>query len=322
MKLSSILLVLVGGFFFIACGEEKSPIKELTPGWNRSISNPVFRDLIPEENYQVASDPHVFYDGEGSLKMIYSGDVDGFSSIKLAQGTSPSSWEKEGPLLYEVGPSGKDVHKETAFYRKASNGKHQIYYIGYVDGQTYQSEVYLAEADQLTGPYMQIQNPVVPRGTLAGKDVYLITSPSIVEHQGKLFMCFLGWNDAPDEVSEIWVIGATSTDDGHTWTDFQIVDTRIGAEGQVTKIKENEFVAVRTGPYEDKEAIYYATASHPFGPWEEQSEPVIIQQDPIFEKDEVIAPQITVDPETEEEYLYYTGADYQNGWWVMLATKN
>ncbi|MEQ6166181.1 hypothetical protein AAOE16_03215 [Ekhidna sp. MALMAid0563] len=321
MRLGSILLILIIGFFFATCGDEEPTIIDVSSEWNRSNLNPVFRDLIPEENYEVASDPHVFYDENGSLKMIYSGDMDGHTSIKLANGTSPSNWEKDQALLYEVGSSGRDIHKETAFYRKSSSGKHQIYYIGYSNVETYQSEVYMAEADQLTGPYTQMELPVVPRGTLANKDVYLITSPSIVEHEDKLFMCFLGWNDSPGEVTEIWVIGATSTDDGHSWTDFQIVDTRIGAEGQVTKVKENEFVAVRTSTYQDKEAIFYATASHPFGPWNEQSEPILIQQNPVFEKDEVIAPQITIDPDTGEEYLYYTGADHQAGWWIMLATK-
>lgn len=322
MKAILLLIATSTCFIFSSCETDDQDSKEeFVSEWKRDVDNPVFRDLIPSENYQAASDPHVFYDDNGSLYMIYTGDNDGVASIKLAKGTSLNQWEVQTALLFDVGPSGQDISKETAFYRKSSTGKHQIYYIGYEDENSYQSQIFLAEADELTGPYTQLAQPVVPRGSLAGKDVYLITSPSVVEDEDKLHICFLGWDDSPEEVTEVWVMGATSSDDGHTWSDYQLVDTRIGMEGQVTKINENEFVAVRSGVFGDQEAIYYATASHPFGPWEELNDPIMIQNDPTLEKDEIIAPQITIDPVTGEEYLYYTGADYQTGWWVMLATK-
>ena len=301
--------------------DESPPPTELASEWTRDTENPVFRDVIPTENYQAASDPHVFYDEDDALRMVYTGDVDGVASIKLARGTSLNEWEVHRTLLFEVGPSGKDVSKETAFYRKAANGKHQIYYIGYEDEASYQSEVYLAEADALEGPYTQMDAPVVPRGTSAGKEVYLITSPSVVSHQGQLYMSFLGWNNAPEAVTEVWVIGATSTDGGHTWSDFKLVDTSIGMEGQVTKINDSTFVSVRTSDFNGKEAIYLGQASHPFGPWEELPDPILVQEEPTLEKDEIIAPQITIDPTSGEQYLYYTGADYQTGWWVMLARE-
>ncbi|PWN07225.1 hypothetical protein [Rhodohalobacter mucosus] len=310
-------------FFTFSSCEDDNPASsdDFASEWIRSAENPVLRDLIPAENYEGAGDPHVFFDEDGSLKMIYSGDANGVISIKLAEGTSLTEWEKKGALLFEVGPSGKDISKETSFYRKSFDGKHQIYYIGYADEDSYEAEIYLAEADNLTGPYMQMENPVVPRGNIAGKEVYLMTSPSVVEYEGKLYMTFLGWNDSPDKVTEVWVLGAISDDDGYTWTDFQVVDTRIGMEGQVTKVSENEFVSVRTGTYGDREAIYYATSSSPFGPWDESPQPILVQEDSSLEKDEIIAPQITIDPVTGEEYLFYTGADHQSGWWIMLAEK-
>ena len=314
-------------FCWLSC--DKEDVKQRTieeplsnpNGWIKEANNPIFRDLIPSENYEVASDPHVFFDNDGSLKMIYSGDNNGFNGIKLATGSRINQWEAEGTLILNSLPSGEDRSKETPFYRKAANGKHQIYYIGYADEKTYQSQVYLAESDEIDGPYVQLDQPVIPRGIMAGKDVYLITSPSVVEYQGQLYMTFLAWNNNPELVSGVWVIGATSTDNGHTWTDFQEVDTKIAMEGQVTKVGENEFVAVRTGEYRDDEAIFYATATHPFGPWTEAAEPIITKSDPAFEKDEIIAPQITIDPTNGEEHLFYTGADHQKGWWIMLATK-
>jgi len=306
-----------------SCEKENEPNTDnLSNGWVRFEDNPVFRDTVLNVpyDYEVASDAHVFFDENSSLKMIYTGDVNEVVSIKLATGNSWTDWEKVTPLLYEPNSAGTDVFKETAFYRKSSTGKHQIYYIGYEGEDTYESQIFLAEADSLTGEYYQYPQPVIPKGTIAGKDVYCITSPSIMEHESELYIVFIGWNAHPDEVSEVWMIGAKSTDEGHTWTDFQLVDTPIGMEGQVTKTPDGSFIAVSTGDYDNTEAIFYATANHPFGPWNENDEPILIQAGAPYEKDEIIAAQITIDENTGEQYLCYTGADYQKGYWIMLAT--
>lgn len=308
--------------FLAACDKQESssgPIADA--GWKRSDQNPVLRDVYPDGSYQSASDGHIFFDANGNIKMIYSGDVNDNSSIKLAAGTSVSNWQVETALLFEPNSENTDIHKETPFYRKAANGKHQIFYIGYQDNTSYQSQIFLAESDNLYGPYDQIAEPVVPRGNLAGKSVYCITSPSILEHNGLLHIMFIGWNASPQDVSEVWIIGATSADEGHSWTDFQLIETPIGMEGQVTKTGNSSYVAVRTGQYNDKEAIFYATAPHPFGPWAHNESPILIKDGSVLERDEIIAPQITIDPQSGEEYLFYTGADYQTGWWMMLAKK-
>lgn len=286
--------------------------------WSRE-AGPIYRDSIIGEDYESASDPHVFYDND-SLYMIYSGDYNGLSSIKLAKGTAVDDWEFGTTLLGDVGPSGLDEGKETAYYRKDKNGKHQIYYIGYLDNELYESQIFLAEADNLTGPYVQMDAPIVPRGLVAGEELYCMTSPSVVEHEGVLYLSFIGWNNSPSEVTEVWIIGATSSDSGHSWEDFQIVETRIGMEGQVTKVGENNFVSVRTGEFADDDAIFYATASHPFGPWIENDQPILLRAGPPFEKDEIIGPQIFVDS-VGNETLFYTGADYQIGWWIMIAQE-
>ena len=320
MKKISIVLVVASLLAFIgSCN--KNNIEPTIVEWKRVPQNPIYRDLIPSENYQAASDAHVFFDENNQLKMIYTGDYNGKPAIKLASGSSWTNWTKDTTLIYLTSSSGLDSNKETGFYRKSLSGKHQIYYIGYDDENTYKAQIYLAEADSLTGPYTQETQPVVSRGMIAGKNVYAMTSPSIVEYQGLLYMTFIGWDASPDNVSEVWIIGATSSDDGHTWSNFQIVDTKIGMEGQVTKTTDGKFIAVRTSDYENKEAIYYSTATHPFGPWTENKNPILIQAGAPFEKDEIIAPQITIDPITNKQYLYYTGADYQVGWWIMLAEQ-
>ncbi len=308
-----------------SCEKENGPDPDnLSNGWIRFENNPVFRDTVLNVpyDYEVASDAHVFFDDNSSLKMIYSGDVNEKISIKLASGSSWSNWAKVKPLLYEANSAGSDIYKETSFYRKSSTGKHQIYYIGYENEETYESQIFLAEADSLTGEYYQYPQPVIPKGTIAGKDVYCITSPSIMEHEGELYIVFIGWNAHPNEVTEVWIMGAKSSDEGHTWTDFQLVDTKIGMEGQVTKTPDGSFIAVRTGEHENEEAIFYAKANHPFGPWNEDDEPILIQAGAPYEKDEIIAAQITFDANSGKQYLYYTGADYQKGYWIMLATMD
>lgn len=315
-----ICLLLLFSLVFQACEKDNLEVDNLeVKEWSRE-SDPVLRDTIISENYQVASDAHVFLDGD-TLRMIYTGDVNGKPAIKLARSFTLNNWEPSMTLLGSVGPSGLDSHKETGFYRRSSNGKHQIYYIGYDSEATYEAQIFLAEADSIRGPYTQMNAPVVSKGTIAGKDVYCMTSPSVVEHQGTLYMTFIGWDDSPNNVTEVWVMGATSNDEGHTWSNFQIVDTRIGMEGQVTQVNNSEFVAVRTGEFENKEAIFYSTASHPFGPWTENEKPILIQAGPPLEKDEIIAPQIFIEPVSGEEILFYTGADHSIGWWIMMARE-
>ena len=291
------------------------PASEL---WQRYPDGPVFRDPIPGAGYQVASDPHVFL-ADGALRMVYTGDDQGYSTIKLAAGSDWDTWQVVGSLLAETGPSGLDRNKETPFYRRTAAGKHQIYYIGYADEDTYQAQLFLAEADSLRGPYQRMAQPIIPRGTMAGKEVYCITSPSVVSHEGKLYLSFLAWNDAPARVSQVWVMGATSTDEGHSWSEVKQVEVPIGMEGQVTRVRAGAFVAVRTGGQAGREAIFYATAAHPFGPWREQDTPLLRQAGAPYETDEIIAPQLTLDPATGQPVLYYTGANYRIGWWVMLA---
>lgn len=318
MKAFSQISLLLISLFLFGCDENES----LDTGeWKRDANNPVFRDIYAGGAYQSASDGHIFYDENGALHMIYSGDVNDKSSIKLAKGTSLTEWKAEKPLLFEANNTGLDINKETAFYRKSKNGKHQIYYIGYPDENTYQSQIFLAEADQLEGPYKQMDQPIIPRGEIAGKFVYLITSPSVVEHDGKLHIVFIGWNKAPAEVDNIWIIGATSEDEGHTWSDFQLVDTPIGMEGQLTKTPDGQFIAVSTQEYKNSQGLFYAKSAHPFGPFETNETPIISRDNSELEKDDIIAPQITFDPNTGKEHLFYTGAEYQKGWWMMLATK-
>ena len=290
--------------------------------WERHPDNPVYRDEIP--GYEVASDGHVFFDPSGQLRMIYTGDADDHTSIKMATGSAYDSWTEVGTVLPgDQTPSGEDSGKETAFYHYAEAvEKHQIYYIAYADGDTdtaYEAEIYLAQADAVEGPYEMPDTPIVPKGTYAGREVYLMTSPSVVEHEGDLYLTFIGWDAPPDRVSAIWLLGAVSTDHGQSWGPVEEVETPIGAEGQVTKGPDGMYYAARTGEYGNDEAIYLARAEHPFGPYDEIPEPILTKGSWRWEGDEIIAPQVTFDPIQKRAFLYHTGARHIKGWWMMVS---
>jgi len=282
---------------------------------------PVLRDdeVADESEYEAASDGHVFFDADGALRMIYSGDIEGFAGPKLATGTDWDIWEREGAVMAPAGEDDPDRYKETPFYRVASDGTHQLFYIGYPEEEEYQSQIYLATSDTLEGPYVRTGDPVVPRGEQDGKDVYLMTSPSVVEHEGELFMVYLAWNDSPRRVDTVWVMAATSSDDGYTWGDIREVEVPVGMEGQITKGPDGKFYATSMRGYERTEAIFLARADHPLGPYEDLPDPLLVKEGRPWEIHEANAPQVAFDPETRTAYLFYVGASYLFGWWVMLA---
>lgn len=292
---------------------------EFNRDWRRS-AGPIFRSPEAGGFYEVASDSHVF-SSQGQLWMIFSGDDSEHISIKLARANAQGEWEEQSVLL---GPSlGHDalqyLEKETAFYHLAANGEHQIYFIGYPDQTTYESQIFLATSNQLEGPYTILPQPVVNRGVIANKSVATITSPSIMEVDGNLQMVFLGW-DSFANVSQVYSIGATSVDNGRTWGNFQVVEVPIGMEGQITRTPSGRYVATRTGEYNDTEALFIACAEQPFGPYQIQSEPILVMAGAPWEVDEITGSQVYYDPKTKRPTLYYTGADQDSGWWILSAT--
>jgi len=298
-------------------------VLESLTNWTRHPDNPVYRDPCP--GYEVAADSHVFHDSSGTLRMIYTGDHDGHTSIKMANGSAYDIWKELGLLLPgDHTPTGEASGRETAFYHFVpSSNKHQIYYIAYQaeDPDTaYAAEIYLAEADSIEGPYSMPENPIVSRGTLAGEDVHLMTSPSVVEHEGRLYLAFLAWNAPPTVVTMVWPMGTVSEDNGQTWGPVRKIEAPIGMEGQITKGPDGLYYTVSTRDYLDSEAIFLARSEDPFGPYDEEiSTPLIEQAGQPWELHEVIAPQLVFNPISRRAYLYYTGADYAKGYWVMVT---
>ncbi len=280
--------------------------------WTR-VDGPVLRDYEKQFNYEVASDIHVFRDEDGGLHAVYTGPnpAEDVSSIKLASTAEHTAWEPGQVVLSSAASPMPQLHKETAFYRRADAGQHQIFYIGYADQTVYQSQIFLAEADELVGPYTPIGAPVVAGGEQAGNDVFTITSPSIVEHLGVLYMVYCAW-DAFTEVTIVWVHGATSEDDGKTWSIVGEVDVPVCMEGSFTRGPDGKFYAVAT----TEEGFTLGRSDEPFGPYTMLPEPALTPAGLPWEK-EIVAPQILFEP--GRAYLYYTGVDEAVGWWTMLA---
>lgn len=280
---------------------------------------PVLRDQIFFGLYEAASDGHVFITDEGRLAMIYSGDDSGQSSIKLAFGDDWATWEEWGVLLGPSKQPGAVNHKETSFYFRMSPTDHRIYFIGYDDEDTYQSSIYMAQAPHLTGPWAILEQPVIPRGPTDGRDVYLITSPSVFEYDGRLIMAWLGWNGFED-VTEVWSFTATSQLDGIVWQNPIETDVPIGMEGQITTRPDGGFVAVSTRQTRTGlEGIFAFCADDPLGPWTPIPEPLLTLAKDRWEVDEIIAPSIVYDPDTSAPYLFYTAAEHAKGWRMMMA---
>ncbi|BAM05040.1 glycoside hydrolase family protein [Phycisphaera mikurensis] len=289
--------------------------------WHRDPAGAILRDPLPGGGYEVASDPHVFADGRGVVRMLYTGDHDDRPALKLATRGAAGGWAP-GRTIEILRPAGAPaISRETGFHRATAGGRHRLWYIAYADEASYEAQLHVAEAASAEGPYRERPGPVVERGHLAGAFVHCVTSPSVVEHEGTLHLVFLAWDAPPDRVTRVRVLGATSADGGTTWSEPAEVDCPIGMEGQVTPRPGGGFVAVRTDAHGDREAIFRATADHPFGPWTPDPAPLLVQHGPL-ERSEIIAPSISfATGEGGAGVLFYTGADHRRGWWILRATR-
>lgn len=286
--------------------------------WRR-VGDPVLRDPEPGRGFEVAADPHVFRNQDGALRMVYTGphpDND-FATIKLATANSHTNWNPGPVLLTGSNADGIDINKETSFYRLSDSGKHQVYYIGYQDINAYASQVFLAEADTLEGPYTLPMTPVIPNGLINGYHVKTITSPSIVEHEGSLYMVYCAWNDFPVPTI-VEVHGAISDDDGQSWDRVGEVNVPSCMEGSFTKGPDGLFYATA----QSDGGITIGRSSEPFPDdgYEMLASPIMTPAGAPWEIDELNTPQLFFEGETA--YLYYSGADNTKGWWVMLSVSH
>ncbi|GAB4409533.1 MAG: hypothetical protein OHK0039_13300 [Bacteroidia bacterium] len=114
----------------MTCDRSELPPIDQVQQWPRDTLNPVLRDTLTAEAYEVASDACVFFDEQGQLRMFYTGDEGGKTATKLASADDWNRWRKDSVVRFQPAPAGIDAFKETCFYRRTPSGRHQLYYIG------------------------------------------------------------------------------------------------------------------------------------------------------------------------------------------------
>lgn len=306
------------------CSDSSNPA---APGpslsnWVRHPNNPIFG------GQWFLSDPHVWEESPGNYRMVYTDANGDYQAIAMATSTDLVNWTPVsnsqypyGVILQGPGPGGQDPHLETAFYRKANDGMHQIFYIGYMDEAAYHSAIYKAEATNIQGPYTREIDPVIP-WTPGGPDSWAMTSPSIVEHDGALYMVYTGWEAYPD--GPVTNMGATSSTDGRSWVKLGALswDDVFGVEAHTEKGPDGRFYRVGiTSDDQGGDIIELGHATHPFGPYTTLPDPILAPGGPgVEEGDTIMAPCLLFVNQTA--YLYYTAID-TGGWpWALsLATS-
>jgi hypothetical protein len=303
---------------------EQEPLSlEQLSEWTRHPGGPMFLGVV------IAGDPHVWRDTDGVYRMVYTDGVGDHQAIAMATSTNLIDWTldddaelENGVVLQGAGPSGNDLYLETSHYRRADDGKHQIFYIGYPNEAEYHAAIYKAEADDVSGPYERESEPVI-NFTAGGADAQSMTSPTIVEHEGTLYMSYVGWATFPD--GPIMLMGATSNDDGRTWQKQGVLswDDIFGVEAHTEKGPDGLFYRVGvTGDDAGNDQLSIGQAEHPFGPYTVLEEPILTMGGPALgEGDSVMSPSLLFDSDSGVAFMHYASVD-TGGWpWVVsLAT--
>ncbi len=286
--------------------------------WTRHPDNPIFL------GNSFAADPHVWEESPGQYRMVYTDAVEERQAIAMATSTDLVSWTPianaqypDGVVLAGAGPGGQDLNQETAVYRRTDDGQHQIFYIGYADEIEYHTAIYKAEASEIEGPYLREADPVIP-WTPGGPDSFAMTSPTIVEHNGQLFMTYIGWQSYPD--GPVINVGATSDDDGRTWDKHGELswDDIFGVEAHTEPGPDGLFYRVGiTGDTQGGDVITLGRAPHPFGPFTTLAEPILVPGGArVGEGDTIMSPTLMFRDDIETAYMLYAAVD-TGGWpWV------
>jgi hypothetical protein len=150
-----------------------------------------------------------------------------------------------------------------------------------------------------------------------------MTSPTIVEHEGTLFMSYLGWATFPD--GPVTLAGATSNDDGRSWQKVGALswDDIFGVEAHTEKGPDGMFYRVGVGgDAAGDDVLLLGRAQHPFGPYEVRPEPILTEGGPaVGEGDSVMSPSLLFDDTTGTAYMHYAAVD-TGGWpWVVSLAR-
>lgn len=284
-----------------------------SPGWS-----PWTKRVEPVHSgpYSAVGDPTVWKEGDG-LRMVYNCfDIERKrGAICLASSSDGLRWtdvptgdDKLPGRLIKTRPGQWDDAQETPFMFKW-RGEYLLYFIGYKDKggffASFPAHVGLAVSKDGVRFERPDTEPVL-KTTPGGFDGDSISSPSIVEHEGKLVMLYSAYcfSKCPPGGAGVTLLAATSTD-GRNWTkhptpiltkkDFPHAKEGI-AEAEVRKGPDGQYYLFYSLLYGDKgHEVGEARAPSPFGPWEINPEPILRKSAKGFDAVGPIAPTVVFD---------------------------
>lgn len=317
-----VILFIATVMIFSGCREEDHrmafPKSEIVtraiPKWGNwtKWSDPVLRGQYP-----LVGDPSVIRDGY-ILRMFYTCYDPDKKGPNICQATSTDgfTWvnldtvetKVKGRVLKTGTGRWEDTH-ETSFVIK-NGGQFFLYYSGYVDKggslNSYPANLGLSVSSDGVNFRPYSSEPVM-RTTPGGYDNDSIFSPSIVKHDGVMYMVYAGhcWRNCKNEPG-INLLGATSRD-GINWTKREkpILEgaqmpaffRKPGAgEPELVKGPDGLFYLFYTALQGDNpHVIGLGSSKNPFGPWKMSEEPIIIPQEGRFDEAEIVAPSVLIE---------------------------
>lgn len=296
----------------------------LLANWTRVPGGPHFGGTAGN----FAGDAHVWEESPGNYRMVYTTEnVALDAGIGMATSTDLLTWtpitspQYGNELVLKAGADPTKVVLETAFYYKTPAGQHQIYYIACTDEGVYDMQIFRATASNINGPYSNESTPVIAFGASGTFDDAAMTSPSIVEYNGELYMEYIGWDDSPKGVSFNVLTGTAKAPlDGSVWTKTGSIpwEQAFGVESHTEKGPDGWYY--RAGVV-DGDILGIGWSTHPHGPWTSHDQILAPGGAGVGEVDQITSPSLYFHVPTNTLYMYYAAVDTGGfPWMTSIAT--
>ncbi len=294
-----------------------------SPGWAAWTK---YTDPVHSGAFRLVGDPSVMPDPAGGLRMVYNcfDPRRKRGAICLARSSDGLDWadvdtgdrELRGRIVRTRAGEWDDA-QETPFEIRYK-GEHLLYFVGYRDRggfiKSFPAHVGMAWSKDGLKYERGDAEPVI-RTSPGSWDNDAISSPSVVEHDGRLVMLYTAhcWTQCPKGTG-ITLLAATS-DDGRRWTkrdtpvltkaDFPWAKDGI-AEAEVSRGPDGRYYLFYSLLYgDDGHEVGVAVADSPFGPWRINRQPILKKSADGFDAIGPIAP--TVVYEANRVRLWFHG---------------
>ena len=315
----------------MATAESEKIILSQSLGWS---SWSQWLDPVWRGQYPVVGDPSVILD-KNLLRMYYtcfdpdkqsptlclaiSGD--GFNWDHVDTGAVEEGWLRGRVIETRIG-TWEDTHETPEIIKW--KGKYLLYFSGYVQrGNLLENfPAHLGLARSTDGiHFTRYSDKPILRTTSGWYDHDAIFSPSVIEHDGKLFMVYAGhcWTKC-DSDPGVFILGASSSD-GITWEKQKspLIEKSMmppwfeqwAGEPELIKGTDGYFYLFFTAVGEEKPyALGVARSVSPFGPWQINPEPIVVTTPDHFAETEVVAPSVLIDG--DKVRMWFSGFSNDN----------